>query len=368
MIVVVGAGPCGLFVASRLHDLGHDVLVLSSSQKLFSFKNPKLKNWIESPGLGGRAKLWGGWLDFPDKPSFKEEKWPLSFDDLKKQEKKVRKWLQAEKQYTSKKLMQEGYRPKDQANRKWQRWPFKIRKNIHVVELIEEKNKIIGLRCWDEKKKKQVQIQAREVILSCSPFSTISLLKKLKNRSSDLEKSMTNHMVAGKIAIFPQSKIHSKPSFCYKPVEKGVIELQGPLPAKILNPAWGNYEYYKLHYIAELNPKNFNVSNFQITGDIIFNSKEKVLAKKMEKQLDQEIKNLKLKGAIKVKIQKTLNMTNIAHESGGAVMGKVVDKKGRVKNYQNLSVMDASVMPTALKTYPTLTLLCLINYLLEKRN
>jgi flavin-dependent dehydrogenase len=45
MIVVVGAGPCGLFVASRLHDLGHDVLVLSSSQKIFSFKTLSIINY-----------------------------------------------------------------------------------------------------------------------------------------------------------------------------------------------------------------------------------------------------------------------------------------------------------------------------------
>jgi choline dehydrogenase-like flavoprotein len=61
-------------------------------------------------------------------------------------------------------------------------------------------------------------------------------------------------------------------------------------------------------------------------------------------------------------------MTNIAHESGGAVFGKVVDQKGKLKKYQNLRVMDASLIPTGLKTYPTLTLLCLLNYLIAKRS
>jgi choline dehydrogenase-like flavoprotein len=369
MIVVVGAGPCGLFVASRLHDLGHDVLVLSSSQKIFSFKNPKLKNWIQSPGPGGRAKLWGGWLDFPQKENFKKEKWPVSFNQLKKQEPKVRKWLQAKKQYTSKQLIHLGYQQKVQAMRTWKKWPFKIRQNIQVHQLIEKNNKMIGLECWDEKKKVNFQINADQIILCCSPFSTISLLKKLKNPPPSLERGMTNHMVAGFIALYPKDakRSSSKPSLCYKQLAQGVLELQGPLPAKNLNSQWTNFEYFKFHYIGELSSKRFKVNNFVVDGQISFTDKEKSFAKKMEKQLRQEIDSLKLKNGLKYKIQNTLDITNIAHESGGAVLSEVVRLDGRMKNYSNLSVMDASIMPSGLKTYPTLPLLCLISFLIEKQ-
>jgi hypothetical protein len=368
MILVVGAGPCGLFVASRLHQLGHNVVVLCSNQKTISFKSHKLKKWIQSPGVGGRANLWGGWLDIPSQKCFEEENWPISYRSIKAQEKKVRAWLESSKQFTSRKLKKLDYKNKIQSNKNWNHWPFKIIKNIKVMKLIEKDQEIIGVQCIDEKKRKSLKIFADEVILCGSPFSTLSLIGKLNEPPKSLATKMTNHIVAGLITIYPKesNKKNQKISTCFKITRKGVIELQGPLPGKNLDPRWGEYEYYKLHYIAEIKHKKFQIKDFEVRGNITFSKKEIKMAKMMERKLHQECNSLSLKNETRYKIQKTLDITNIAHESGGAPLGEVVDDHGQLKNYGNLTILDASIMPSGLKTYPTLTLLCLISRLLEK--
>jgi hypothetical protein len=368
MILVVGAGPSGLFVASRLHQLGYDVIVLCSNQKSVSFKSNKLKNWIQCPGVGGRANLWGGWLDIPSKKDFEKENWPISYRSLKAEEKKVRDWLESSNQYMTDELKKLGYKNKTQSNKHWNRWPFKIIKNMKVLKLIEKGKAIIGVECIDEIKRKKIKIFADEIILSSSPFSTISLLGKLDQSPKSLGTNITNHMVAGLITIYPKEKqkINKKISSCFKLLSNGVIELQGPFPGKNLDPRWDHYEYYKLHYIAEMKFKKFKIKDFKVTGNISFSKKEKELAKKMESRLIHECKLLSLKNETRYKIQKTLDVTNISHESGGAPLGKVVGKHGQLNNYRNLLILDASIMPSGLKTYPTLTLLCLISHLLRK--
>jgi cholesterol oxidase len=65
-----------------------------------------------------------------------------------------------------------------------------------------------------------------------------------------------------------------------------------------------------------------------------------------------------------------LNKSTTAHILGGCPMGKdkdegVVDKHGNVFGYQNLKVIDASIIPVNLAVNPSLTITALAEYAMD---
>ncbi len=277
----------------------------------------------------------------------------------------VREWLKVEPAPFSADFKALGYLQKQEARKTWGRWPFPIRRHTQVTRLLEEDGRISGFQFRDEKTGKSHSVLADQVILCASPFSTLSLLNRLERRPPFLGSGMSNHMVGGWIGVRPRSHPSRPKAYGYKKTRDGIIELKGPFSARELDPDWGAYEYYRIHFIALASRRRLESRDFWVSSTWTWRPSEKARARRIDRALREALRELD-SGLRCFRIQNPLDPTNIAHESGGAVLGKTVTLEGRVKTYPNLYVMDASVMPTGLATYPTLTLLSLAECLLRR--
>lgn len=379
MIAVIGAGPCGLYVASHLLSMGLPVRVFTACKPSFHFESKKLSSWIQSPGIGGRALLWGGWTDLPGRKELESE-WGSAFRSgaLRHGEfldcsREAGRWLQIRPAPASTLFpaffSPLGYEPKRQAQRKFSsdyRWPFPIVKHARVIRLLEARGRITGFEYRHEISRKKIRVETNEVILCASPFSTLSLLGGLSEPPPFLGQGISNHMVGGWIGVQPRSRKRLNPAYGFKRDRDGVFELKGPFPARELDPDWEEYEYYRIHFIGAMSTRRMKIRDFRVAGSWTWSARDRALALRIDRKLKQELRSLS-QGIRCFRIQNPLDPSNIAHECGGAVLGKTVTPDGRVRNYENLFVMDASVMPTSLRTYPTLSLLSLIEGFLRKR-
>jgi hypothetical protein len=379
VIAVIGAGPCGLYVASRLHSMRLPVRVFTACKPSFHFESKKLSSWIQSSGVGGRALLWGGWTDLPGRKELESE-WGSAFRSgaLRHGEfldcsREASRWLQVRPAPPSSRFsnlfLPLGYEPKRQAQRKFSsdsHWPFPIVKHAKVTRLLEAQGRVTGFEYRQETSRKKIRVEANEVILCASPFSTLSLLGGLSKPPPFLGQGISNHLVGGWIGVQPRSRKRLNPAYGFKKDRDGVFELKGPFPASELDPDWEEYEYYRIHFIGSMSAQRMKIHNFRVSGEWTWSARDRVRACRVDRKLKQELQLLSREMKC-FRIQNPLDPSNIAHESGGAVLGKTVTPDGRVKNYGNLFVMDASVMPTSLRTYPTLSLLSLIEGFLRKK-
>ncbi len=346
--------------------MGFAVRVFTTTEPSIRFESKKLRPWIQSPGIGGRARLWGGWMDFPTPEEFQREPWPVDHRRLRSCARSVHEWLEVKPAPFSRIFAEQGYVPKQEACKTWGRWPFAIRRHARVIRLLEEGDRITGFVFRDEKTGKRHSVEAERVILCASPFSTLSLLEGLPRRPPFLGKGISNHMVGGWIGVRPRSSPKLPPAHGYKKTREGVIELKGPFSARELDPDWGKYEYYRIHFIGKAGARRLEARDFRISGAWTWSASERARARRMDRLLKEELRGLD--PALRCfRVQNPLDPTNIAHESGGAVLGKTVLPDGRVRNYSNLFVMDASVMPTGLATFPTLSLLALVESFLRRQ-
>ncbi|MGD2117433.1 MAG: GMC family oxidoreductase [Chromatiales bacterium] len=95
-VVIVGGGPAGISVATRLAELGqHDILLLESGRVEYDQKQNALGK-IEAEGdltseyfqqhnlrlFGGATAVWGGFCATLEQRAFQTGQWPIAYDEL----------------------------------------------------------------------------------------------------------------------------------------------------------------------------------------------------------------------------------------------------------------------------------------------
>src|SRR6187399_2506905 len=135
-VIVVGAGPAGLFVCEHLRAMGHDVLQLEAGQRwhpspsllpgqidpreipaeqtpnrlIESQPGDALQQaqwrhrligaqgwWARAHAVGGRGNLWGGWLTRFSPQVFVDGAWPYGARTLEPDYRSAERWLGAVK-------------------------------------------------------------------------------------------------------------------------------------------------------------------------------------------------------------------------------------------------------------------------------
>lgn len=106
-VVVVGAGPNGIFATERLRAAGLRVLLLEAGRRhrhgnaftpsdhpQWRFQSAgKRCEWLRVHGVGGGSLVWGGWANRFSEVVFRERSWPYTLATLAPAYAKAERWL-----------------------------------------------------------------------------------------------------------------------------------------------------------------------------------------------------------------------------------------------------------------------------------
>jgi choline dehydrogenase-like flavoprotein len=284
--------------------------------------------------------------------------------------------------------------------------PAKLRTHTTVVRLIVTGGRIRHVETIDGRLGKSHVFPAKAVILCASPIETARLLlaSGICGESGQVGAGLTDHLVATCLAVFPvpaHSRIPLGPlercALIPRFVNVGrkrrrdyrsgfTVELRGPIAADQLGAAGlralgidpqeaTQLSYCLVNAIGEAHPhERRRVTLDRVERDslgrptpvvnLAWSEEQRAMAADMEETAAAVADSLAPPGSRIIRLREALRPGGIAHEAGLARMGTnpregVVDPWGAVYGVQGLYIGDASVMPTALDRYPTLTLLAL---------
>ncbi|MBI5510852.1 MAG: GMC family oxidoreductase [Deltaproteobacteria bacterium] len=283
-----------------------------------------------------------------------------------------------------------------------------LRPNRVVLELLaNRRGRVTGVSYVDAETGARGIATGRAVVLAASPIETARLLLASPgaapaNAHGLVGTGLTDHLVASYLVLVPQPAPATEPAtpmdraaFVPRFVNLGrknrrdypggfTLELHGPEPllelgadgirALGLDPtAAADASYFLVHAIGEtlphpdrkvtLDPDRLDRYGRRIP--VIHQAQsdaEPRRARDMEETALAVADALATPGSRIFPLRETLTPGGIAHEAGGAVLGRspqraVTDLCGRVQNLRGLYVADASLMPTGLDRPPTLTVL-----------
>jgi hypothetical protein len=318
LVLVVGGGIVGQFVSQILKEHGYNPLVLYSLKKIH-FQGMK-REFHQGIGMGGKTNYWGGWIDGDCHPI-------------------VKKFLRIKKQDISWDFKKLGFKNKNQSF--WVNHRIRTQK-FHVESLIIENNKVIGVQ------NKYKKIYADQVFLCAGPFSNFQILIESKVNKLKMQK-FDNHMSSGFLGLIP--KTFQKESQGYLNKKDGVVEIKGPILGHKIHKNLKPYSLYKIHYIGQLDNKaqrEFCFRNNKLMIKNVWSQKDKTNSKIREMALINILIKLGVKKENIIKVQNSLNISNIAHE--------VADLKMKTK-IKNLHIIGPSRKKTCDRTFPTASLL-----------
>ena len=269
--------------------------------------------------------------------------------------------------------------------------------NTNVRLIIKEKNRILGVECFDKLKRKNFFIKVnKKLVISCGAIESSKLLLKSKIKNKNLGKKFSCHLSGAVDALFSKDKkeiegslnaieITTNDRFCRKFSNQNVpdeiilsripFQIEDNLQLKLSKISSWVYNVSSKNngYIS----KNF--FDYKLKFNITTEEFEKV--KKFIKQISEFLFNL---GAVNVypniinknnltkNINETQNLLNkieskdllltASHLFGTCCFGKdensgVIDENFKVFNYDNLFVVDSSIFPFPTSYNPQLTIM-----------
>ncbi len=269
--------------------------------------------------------------------------------------------------------------------------------NTDVKQIINEKNRILGVECFDKLKRKNFFIKVnKKLVISCGAIESSKLLLKSKIKNKNLGKKFSCHLSGAVDALFSKDKkeiegslnaieITTNDRFCRKFANQNVpdeiilsripFQNEDNLQSKLSKISSWVYNVSSKNngYIS----KNF--FDYKLKFNIETEEFEKV--KKFIKQISEFLFNL---GAVNVfpnvinknnltkNIKETQNLLNkietkdllltASHLFGTCCIGKdensgVIDENFKVFNYDNLFVVDSSIFPFPTSYNPQLTIM-----------
>lgn len=302
-------------------------------------------------------------------------------------------------------LHTKGFRPIVALDRKA---PIKIRPHIIVTNiLLNQEGRITGVRCFDLSKNSFNVLRAKTIVLCASPIETSRILLSSDDLISftsldHVGKGLVDHMVASYLVITPQT-MKPTPTNAFFPssyiprfVNLGrtrkrdylggfIVELKGPLPLSQLEPQMAtvlglsngerkHLSYFLIHAIGETTPSRKRHLSLSAERDAVgrripiihwsWGTNEKKMIRDMNETAIAIADAISPPGGRVVPFRDALQPGGIAHEAGTCRMGQspkdsVTNSLGAVHGVRGLFIADASVMPTALDRYPTMTVLAL---------
>jgi len=298
-VIVVGAGPVGLFLADLLHGCGHQVRLLEAGSG--DFANPSVlpgekppENhtqerrpmsrvaaaqverahaeawrfrtvgargwWARAHAVGGRGNLWGGWLARYGSDVFEEGGWPYGARTLNPSYRRAETWLGAVKGELYEGFTRAGrelgvqIRPGTFATRLGVGFrrgnPAGVLTNTVVlrIDTDDQEAAVTVLRGGREE-----TLRARTVVLAASPIETTRLLIGSGVSHPMLGRRLTDHHMLGYILFEPNRPHVRMPGLVPRPtaiiprfVNRGSsdrrgyrggysLELLGPAPVDTLS-------------------------------------------------------------------------------------------------------------------------------------
>jgi len=393
--LIIGGGISGLTIARTLSSNGFSTAICEagslqnnpdySTDQFWTYQSSGDDySWQRVRCIGGRAELWGGHLAMPTEDDFKN--WPISIEDLRPYLERTTALLQAKivgksKQHTVY-LGEEEYqlKPKWMATHSEKRpllgsdliEGIEILENTRIEKLLIDGKKVIGVRAVDRR-----EILAREVILCASPFENIRLLGKSGlSELKGLGEGIQDHYVASYLLLHNQKTLDPEKNFHRSQVTNSRagfwFELNGPYPLidieeefleelEISPKEAQSMSYHVVHGFGETDSKGKRKVYFRECLKIDWNWTEKDLEnhEKLKAACMDLVQTVATEDCELVPFRDPVQMQAVPHESGGCCLGVVTDLYGRFNEVEGLSVGDASLMPSSLACYPTLTFLAL---------
>lgn len=360
--------------------------------------------WLRVRALGGRTWLWGGWLERPSAAALawaatRGAPWPMSRATLDRALRRADRRLSASSLRAAPPFARGlgRVRPKRAAlgpggTRPWTVWDLlpldRVRPEHPVVGLEVQRGRVRGVHVLAYATRSARTIPARAVVLCASPVESARLVATLGPPfNAHVAHGFVDHLVAGRLVLHhrpaaPRSGPLDR-SFTVRSREPlATIELSGPFAATDLPPedrsalgipagdesAWS---FTALFAFIELDPDAGRQVRFDGALDalgrkaprfVLGTTRPDELSRcvAIEAQLDRLARGVAHADDEIVQTRETGCLDVIGHEAGLCRMGAdarsgVADPWGRVFGVEGLYVGDASRMPSALDTHPSLT-------------
>lgn len=414
VVVVIGAGIAGICVWDHLRRAGCNAVLLDAGPSDFTKQEPMSSasdhgrwehlsldssEWTGVFAVGGRTNVWGGWCSRFSNDVFERWRWPVPPSDLIAAYEYAEAWLNT----TTEPLPQQfaglfnsfgpqlsGRTKADEHSSPWLDALCEARiqadTNRFAIRLRTESAKAVAV---DIASSAGVHtINASHFVLAASPFETTRILMASGSRHPGVGVSVTDHLTLGFTLIERKPRASGYEAALIKSGNYA-IEIVGPLvvdepTAEMLSANDVSVESgmssYSVHALGEQRPR----PQQRITTDhndldtlgrprlrfkIACDETDNLLLKQIRSDCLRVVGCLKRDGMQIVELPSTADEPSNFHPSGGAVMGPgeeyPTDCIGRLREWNNVWIADASTFPSSGNCHPTLTIVALAKRLAE---
>lgn len=407
--VIVGGGASGSFVAHVLHERGMTVLVLEAGERHPSphgaeeWESVREKHfdvdpdvwryegdfdWARVRALGGRTLVWGGWCSRPTERTFEDAAlsgvpFPFALGEIEPFFPLVERMLGVMQEPVSPVfapireslgLTVEGKRTARRSGRPTS--GVDLLEGIHVepdavvTKVLEGGVELHGGRV----------VRARHVILAASAIETARLL--MESGIGDVGSGLVDHMVASYLLLDRGSDALAAsavvPRFVHGDYIGGfATEITGPQPGSTLSAeqrrileiderAARRMSFFTIHSMGPTMPSPKARVSLGEARDSLgrrvprietnIGENERAMVRDMTETCVAIADALGQPGATVVPFADPLT-SRAGHEAG--TCRTAVDGQGRLRDFENVWVVDSSILPVALDVHPTLTLLAI---------
>lgn len=405
-VVVVGAGIGGICVWDQLRRAGCRTVLLDAGpaavpgdqltpgfvpdEDTWRYAGFEDGEWIRILAVGGRANLWGRWCGRFSQQVFERWDWPVSNERMARAYDQAETWLHATSDpvpecfamFASEFGSQLTGRTSAHADAS--PWldalsDARIHARTHTVALRFRTDATTALELEVATEAGRETLSASHFVLAASPFETVRILMASGARHPGIGGRLTDHMTAGFKLIDPRPRTSGSEAALIR-TGSYTIEILGPIridprTAEFLSahdvPVEPGMSEYAVLGLGEQTPRPRQQMTLTLEErdrlgrprprfDAVCTEDDQQVVADMRRDCLTVIQGLKRPGMQIVELPSSVEMPRVFHPSGGAVMGRgadcPTDGSGRLREWNNVWIADASVFASSGDCHPTLTI------------
>ncbi len=423
-VIVVGAGMAGICTWDLLRRAGRTVQLLeagpcdvatarltprSDLDWTYAVDGDRA-DWSRVHAVGGRAHVWGSWLGRFSDAVFSRGGWPVPPGELAGAYSKAEHWLGSVEhslpecfaalhdcggQVTGRVGADDLVSPWFSAFAEAARF---ARGHIVVLRLLHQGGRVHGLEVSTAQGIER--IFADQIVLAASPIESCRLMLTSGASHPELGRNFTDHLTTSCYVLAPpdgtkaskadaRSALLRFPPGQFASFDRGfTVEVYGPKPleaamARVLgDQGFAAYEGMPYTVVAALG-EQFPCAGRSVRLDqtrrdrlgrpapllSLAAAEDDLLLLEAMREVCTDVGS-RLAGAELVEIRNSVEAPHVFHPGGVARMGSgedaPVDEFGRLREWPNVWIADASVFPTSGDTYPTLTVVAHVHRLVDR--
>lgn len=408
-VVVVGAGIGGICVWDHLRRAGCRTVLLDAGpatisedqltpgfvpeEETWRYAGIDDGDWIRVLAVGGRANVWGRWCGRFSNDVFERWGWPLASEAMTGAYDQADAWLN-----TISDPVPERYAMfanefagqltgRTSAHAQASPWLDALsaarghaRTNTVALRLHTDATRALELEVATEAGSET--LVASHFVLAASPFETVRILLASGARHPGIGCGLTDHVTAGFRLIDPRPRTSGSEAALIR-TGAYTIEMLGPIQlnhatAEFLSahgvPVEPGMSEYAILGLGEQTPRpqqrmTLDLDERDRLGrprprfEAVATDEDQRLASAMRRDALKVIRGLQREGMKIVELPSSVEMPRVFHPSGGVIMGHgrehPADCSGRLREWNNVWIADASVFASAGDCHPTLTIAAL---------